>query len=262
MARRGTGSGLFGPFTLSAIFHAAVATLLFNTLKQSKPVALPPMYRVNIVAAPPGERAIGEVKPAEASAQPAVTQPAAAPSTTQETPVASRSSAKSAPTARTSTSAKKSTAKAATPTEAKVAAKPKVTAPADAKVNQKTATEAPKAGGGPTGGKGTDVATVRSDGIEFPFPGYLNNIVRQIAIKFKPRNPAARLKAEVRFLIHRDGSVSDIQFIRRSGNFSFDLEASGAVESAASALAFGPLPDGFPDDVLPVVFSFDPEFLK
>jgi len=129
-------------------------------------------------------------------------------------------------------------------------------------VNQKTATEAPKAGGGPTGGKGTDVATVRSDGIEFPFPGYLTNIVRQIAIKFKPRNPAARLKAEVRFLIHRDGSVSDIQFIRRSGNFSFDLEAQGAVEAAASALAFGPLPEGFPDDALPVVFSFDPEFLK
>jgi protein TonB len=103
---------------------------------------------------------------------------------------------------------------------------------------------------------------VRSDGIEFPFPGYLNNIVRQIAINFKPRNPAARLKAEVRFLIHRDGSVSDISFIRRSGNFSFDLEAQGAVEAASSTGRFGPLPTGFPDDVLPVVFSFDPEFLK
>ena len=103
---------------------------------------------------------------------------------------------------------------------------------------------------------------MRSEGIEFPFPGYLNNIVRQIAIRFKPRNPAARLKAEVRFLIHRDGSVSDITFIRRSGNFSFDLEAQGAVDAASSALAFGALPAGFPDDVLPVVFSFDPEFLK
>jgi protein TonB len=253
---------LFGPFTLSAILHAAIATLLFNTLRESKPVALPPMYHVNIVAAPPGERAIGEVKPGESRATPPVTQPVASPSTIQETPVPTRSSVKPAPSARTSTSATKSAAKAATPTEGKVAPKSKVTAPADAKVNQKTVTEAPKAGGGPTGGKGTDVATVRSDGIEFPFPGYLNNIVRQIAIKFKPRNPAARLKAEVRFLIHRDGSVSDIQFIKRSGNFSFDLEASGAVEAAASALAFGPLPDGFSDDALPVVFSFDPEFLK
>jgi hypothetical protein len=56
--------------------------------------------------------------------------------------------------------------------------------------------------------------------------------------------------------------VSDLTFIRRSGNFSFDLEAQGAVEAASSARRFGPLPDGFPDDVLPVVFSFDPEFLK
>ncbi|HEY4735438.1 MAG TPA: TonB C-terminal domain-containing protein [Gemmatimonadaceae bacterium] len=261
MARRENGS-LSGPFALSAIFHAAVATLLFHSLRESKPVALPPMYRVNIVAAPPGERAIGEVKSGESKATPTVTPAAASPSTVQETPVPVRSSVKPAPSARANTAAAKATAKPATPTTSKAAPKAKVTAPADARVNQKTATEAPKAGGGPTGGKGTDVATVRSDGIEFPFPGYLTNIVRQIAIKFKPRNPAARLKAEVRFLIHRDGSVSDIQFIRRSGNFSFDLEAQGAVEAAASALAFGPLPEGFPDDALPVVFSFDPEFLK
>ena len=137
-----------------------------------------------------------------------------------------------------------------------------MTAPTNTKVNTEAKPAAPKAGGGPTGGKGTDVATVRSEGIEFPFPGYLNNIVRQIAIRFKPRNASARLKAEVRFLIHRDGSVSDITFIRRSGNYSFDLEAQGAVDAASSALAFGPLPAGFPDDVLPVVFSFDPEFLK
>ena len=66
----------------------------------------------------------------------------------------------------------------------------------------------------------------------------------------------------MRFLIHRDGSVSDLTFIKRSGTFSFDLEAQGAVEAASSARAFGPLPVGFPDDVLPVVFSFDPDFLK
>jgi periplasmic protein TonB len=248
MARGESRSGLIGPFTLSAILHAVVATLLFYNLRESKPVALPPMYRVNIVAAPPGERAIGEVKTSQSKATTSVTQPATAPSTIRETPVPKRTTAKT-------------TAKAA-PTEAKASPKSKVTTPTETKVKQEEKSEAPKAGGGPTGGKGTDVANVRTEGIEFPFPGYLNNIVRQIAIKFKPRNPAARLRAEVRFLIHRDGSVSDLTFIKRSGNFSFDLEAQGAVEAAASALAFGPLPDGFPDDVLPVVFSFDPEFLK
>jgi protein TonB len=247
MASGESGSRLLGPVTLSAILHAVVATLLFYSLRQSKPVALPPMYRVNIVAAPPGERAIGEVKPSESKATTPVTQPASAPSTIRETPVPKRTVAKT-------------TAKAP-PTDVKTASKSKVTTPTETKVKQEAKTEAPKAGGGPTGGKGTDVANVRTEGIEFPFPGYLNNIVRQIAIKFKPRNPGAR-KAEVRFLIHRDGSVSDLTFIRRSGSFPFDLEAQGAVEAAASALAFGPLPAGFPDDVLPVVFSFDPEFLK
>jgi protein TonB len=248
MPRRESGSRLVAPFTLSAILHAAIATLLFSTLSERKPVALPPMYRVEIVAAPPGERAIGEVKTAQANAAASVTQPTTTQSSVKEMPLPT---AKPAP----------KTPARATPVQGKVAQLQKVAPPAEAKVTPPKTT-APKAGGGPTGGKGTDVATVRSDGIEFPFPGYLNNIVRQIALNFKPRNPAARLKAEVRFLIHRDGSVSDLTFIRRSGNFSFDLEAQGAVESASSTRMFGPLPTGFPDDVLPVVFSFDPEFLK
>jgi periplasmic protein TonB len=233
---------------MSAVLHAAVATLLFNTLKEQKPVALPPMYRVEIVAAPAGERAIGEVKSQQPAAKTAVTQPSASQSSVKELPLPTAKPAPKTPARVTPSDAKaKPVAKAGAP-EAKAVPQPK--------------TEAPKAGGGPVGDKGTDVATVRSDGIEFPFPGYLNNIVRQIALKFRPRNPAARLKAEVRFLIHRDGSVSDLKVISPSGNFSFDLEAQGAVEAASSARAFGPLPTGFSDDVLPVVFSFDPKFLK
>jgi len=246
MARGAGGSRHIAPFTLSALLHAAVATLLFNTLKERKPVALPPMYRVSIVAAPAGERAIGEVKSGQAKAVTGVTQPSTAQSTLKEMPLPKAKPAQKTP-ARATPSVSKPAPKAGA-IVAKAVPQPK--------------TEAPKAGGGPVGGKGTDVATVRSDGIEFPFPGYLNNIVRQIALNFKPRNTNARLKAEIRFLIHRDGSVSDLTFIRRSGNFSFDLEAQGAVEAASSARRFGPLPDGFPDDVLPVVFSFDPEFLK
>ena len=258
MARRAGGSRHIAPFTLSAILHAAVATLLFNTLKERQPVALPPMYRVEIVAAPAGERAIGEVRTDQAQAAKAVTQSSAAQSSVKEMPVptakrAQKTSARATPSVSSEVKAKSGT---------RVGAAAAKGAGADAKAAPRQKVEAPKAGGGPVGGKGTDVATVRSDGIEFPFPGYLNNIVRQIAINFKPRNRDARLKSEVRFLIHRDGSVSDLNFIRRSGDFSFDLEAQGAVEAASSARAFGPLPDGFTDDVLPVVFSFDPEFLK
>jgi hypothetical protein len=48
----------------------------------------------------------------------------------------------------------------------------------------------------------------------------------------------------------------------RSGNYEFDQEAMGAIEAAARVNAFGPLPDGFADDVLPVIFSFDPRVLR
>ena len=64
------------------------------------------------------------------------------------------------------------------------------------------------------------------------------------------------LEAEVSFFVHRDGSVTDLQFIRRSGNFAFDLEAQGAVEEAGTFKAFGMLPDGWTADVLFVRFYF------
>src|SRR5205085_547026 len=62
--------------------------------------------------------------------------------------------------------------------------------------------------------------------------------------------------AEIGFLIHRDGSISDMQFIKRSGSFGFDLEAQGAIEDAGRRKAFGPLPDGWTSEVLFVRFYF------
>ncbi|MHB1864229.1 MAG: TonB C-terminal domain-containing protein, partial [Gemmatimonadaceae bacterium] len=116
------------------------------------------------------------------------------------------------------------------------------------------------AGGGAEGGKGADVANVSTAGIDFPFPGYLQNILRQIALRFSPGSSGA-LTAEVAFLIHRDGSVTNFRFQKRSGSFGFDLAALGAVDAAGTARAFGPLPSAYPDDVLPVIFSFDPRII-
>jgi outer membrane biosynthesis protein TonB len=222
---------LTGPLLGSAILHAAALTALFVVRDRETAIALPPVYRVNIVAAPAGPRAIGEVTPAPPSpAQTAPPRPAA------EQPVQQMPSPDRAP-----------------------ARAPRRVTPAQA---AQPRTPAARAGGGPIGGRGTDVATVQTEGIEFPFPVYLNNIVRQIALRFQPPDPDARLKAEVMFLIHRNGSVSNVRFITRSGSYPFDLEAQGAIEAAASARAFGPLPEGFSDDVLPVVFSFDPQVLR
>jgi len=72
------------------------------------------------------------------------------------------------------------------------------------------------------------VATVRTDGIEFPYPGYLNNIVRQIALIFTPP-PGSSRNADIAFTIRRDGSVADVRVVRGSGDYEFDLEARGAV---------------------------------
>lgn len=222
-----------GAYVVSAAIHAALALAAFFAFRAPPPVTLPPMYHVELVAAPPGTRAIGEVKE---------TPPTAAPITA---PRPSDATAKSMPT------------------PDKAADNPVRRATPDVAVPKSTGkSNAARAGGGPIGGKGTDVANVRSEGIEFPFPGYLNNIVRQIALNFKPRNPNAKLRSEVTFLIHRDGSVSDFKFVKKSGNYAFDLEAQSAVEAAARARSFGPLPGGFSDDVLPVFFSFDPDFIR
>ena len=120
--------------------------------------------------------------------------------------------------------------------------------------------DAPKAGGGQTGGKGADVASIDLQGLDFPYPGYLQNIVRQIALNFSPKGNVGALHAEVFFMIHRDGKVTDVRFISRSGNLAFDIEAQGAIDAAWRG--FGALPTGYPDDVLPIVFSFDPSKLR
>jgi len=232
LARRPEGLG--GSFALSLLLHAAVIAPLIIWKAPAAP-ALPPMYRVDLVAAPPGEREAGVVREVE---QPAPETPTKAPAKA-ETPEATKVAPINAPR------------RVRTPTRAT----PNIT-PTPARVDPSTA---PTAGGGETGGAGTDVATVRTEGIEFPFPGYLQNIVRQIAMNFRPRNPGA-LKAEVFFFIKRDGSVTGFRFVTSSGNFAFDLEAQGAVEAAARN--FGGLPTGFSDDILPVTFSFDPARLR
>jgi protein TonB len=224
---------------VSLLLHLAVAVPLILT-RPAKAPARPPIYRVDLIAAPPGPRQEGIVAP-QPQAQPRERAPT--PPRAQRRPEEMPAPPTQRPPVRTRTPPAP-----ATPTPAPTTKIPE-TAPAQ------------QAGGGPTGDRGTDVATVRTEGIEFPYPAYLQNIVRQIAKRFDPPRRGA-LSAEVTFLLRRDGSVADIRISTRSGNFEFDQDAMGAVEAAARAGAFGPLPDGFPDDVLPVIFSFDPRVLR
>ncbi|HJU74085.1 MAG TPA: TonB C-terminal domain-containing protein [Gemmatimonadaceae bacterium] len=219
---------------VSAGMHiAAVATLLLFGTQDGRVQA--PIYRVELIAAPRGERAIGVV-----DANPTPPPEAATPKTTTPPPA-------ERPVPPTEKPPPRRTPTRATPT------------PTAQKT--RTPTPAPKAGGGPEGGAGTDVANISTPGLSFPHPEYLNNIVRQIQLRFKPRN-AGNLVSEVVFLIRRDGSVHELQFQKRSGSFAFDLEAQGAVEAAAAARAFGPLPAGWGDDVLRVIFTFEPRLVN
>lgn len=105
---------------------------------------------------------------------------------------------------------------------------------------------------------GEEPVNVQLDGATFAFPEYLRNIIRQVQRYWRPPAGGRALRAEVAFTIHRDGTVSDIEWVRRSGDATFDLGARGAVEAAGRNAAFGPLPEGYPRDRLRVSFFFDP----
>ncbi len=113
---------------------------------------------------------------------------------------------------------------------------------------------------GETPSTGTDQLTFRQEGMRFPYPDYLENIVTQVKKRWaNPVGQGLRLRTEVAFTIQRDGTVTDISLARRSGNFTFDTEAQGAIERAARDRAFGPLPTGWNGESLPIAFSFTPE---
>jgi protein TonB len=105
---------------------------------------------------------------------------------------------------------------------------------------------------------GSDVATVKTPGLDFPFPEYLRSIVQEVYRRWDRPSGNSAMRADVSFFILRDGTVKDIRFATRSGSFSFDLSAQGAIEAAGNARAFGPLPEGYEADVLPVTFFFTP----
>jgi protein TonB len=217
----GRAAGMVG----TILVHAAAISFLFTTVKPSK--ASPPSYAVELVAAPaPTQKRLAR----EALPTP---PPAEKPAPVKPTPPK--------------------------PTKAPAPPKPKPPPPSEESKEPppKTAAEATPAPG-ETPSTGSDVATIKTPGLAFPYPEYLRNIVTQVYQRWDRGSAKQRSYAEISFLILRDGSVRDIHFVTRSGSFAFDLNAQGAVEAAGNARAFGPLPDGWDADVLPVSFYFKP----
>jgi outer membrane biosynthesis protein TonB len=204
-----------------AVHVAALAALLASVRVVSRPE--PPMYAVELVAAP---ASTGTARPAPEATPP----PAPAP------PVPK--------------------------TPAKPVPRPKpvpVKAPPRAEAKPAPRTASPMAPlPGETPGTGRDLANVKLAGKEFPYPEYLRNLVAQIYRRWNRPLTDLALQAEVGFVILRDGSVRDIRIVTKSGSYSFDLEAQGAIEASATAKAFGPLPAGYPADYLQIGFLFTP----
>lgn len=214
----GTGIGLAGTIAV----HGLAVVFVILAANRARAVT-PPTYAVRLVAAPdatPDQRKTPDVIQREAATPPTPAPPTKKPAATP----------KPAP---------------APPPNADT--KPREAAP-------KT-TPVPRAPGeAPSTGK--DVATVSTEGETFPYPEYLQNLQSQVLRRWQRSD--LPLEAEVSFFIHKDGSITGLQFTKRSGNFAFDLEAEGAVESAGDTKAFGPLPSGWTSDVLFVRFFFSP----
>lgn len=204
----------------TAVVHAVAATFVFAA--GAEPRRVPPTYKVRLVAAPAPDMETRRAP--EAVERPAEEQ--AAPVERRQ-PRSTVSRATPPPTADD------------TPREA---------APRTTPVTEPLPGERPSTG--------SDVATVSTEGVDFPYPEYLQNMMSQILRRWQRPQVTTPLEAEVAFLVHRDGSISDLRFVKRSGSFTYDLEAQGSVEEAGRFKAFGPLPDGWGADVLFVRFYF------
>ena len=232
---QGTFAGLVGTIAV----HAGVVFFLAAAVRPTR--ASPPSYAVDLVAAPAPttkQRLAREALPTPPPEEkPAPTPPKPAPPKEKPAPVAPKP-----------------------PKPAKTAPAPAPTPPptdAEREPAPQTASRVAPAPG-ETPSTGTDVATIKTPGLAFPFPEYLRNIVTQVYQRWDRASAKQSNFAEISFLILRDGSVRDIRFVTRSGSFAFDIDAQGAIEAAGNSRAFGQLPDGWQADVLPVSFYFQP----
>lgn len=106
-----------------------------------------------------------------------------------------------------------------------------------------------------TSGQGINV---RIEGLRRDYPEYYNNIILQVQRCFYSRwRQGGSWEAVVAFTLGRDGLATDLEFLRRSGNVTFDYEALGAVECAGQG-RFGPLPEDVPWEAIRFSFTFEP----
>jgi len=222
-------------FVVSVLLHGGLIAAFILTRPGPAPPS-PPIFRVNLVAAPIAPPTVGIAQPTAAAPPAKPVAPPVPKKASESKPIPTKK--KSAPVPATTPS-------------------PRVEAP-------RKADPAPAASSS-TGGRGTDAANLVTPGIEFPYPYYITNIANVLIRHFNAIHTGrGAFSAMVRFTIRRDGSVDpeSIRMVTPSKMYTFDQDALAAVEAAANAKSFGPLPSGFREDILPVQFRFEPAVLR
>jgi periplasmic protein TonB len=222
---------------LSVVLHAAVFTVGWLSTLHRKPQFDFIAYDIELVSPPPAARA---AEPAPAQERLIVERPKPEPEPAPPRPEP----------AKVEVEKPKPEPEPAPP---KPDRKPETTKPEVSDAPAPAVTDAPPEKPPENPGEGINV---RMEGLKRDYPQYYANIITQINRCFRWRNGGS-WQTSVTFIIHRDGSVSDLGFAKQSGNTSFDFEAMGAVDCAGKG-RFGALPDDLPWETLPVLFQFSP----
>lgn len=234
----------------SVMLHVAAGGVVWSTSLASPPSPLPPfkVYEVKIVSPPPREA--GPQAAVEVNAPQVTTPEPPKPEPPKPEPPkpGPRPQPQRQPQPRPQPPKAESTPKPDPSKAAAVKEEEPKEAPVPRPTGPRPDPNAKEAGAG---------IDIRIEGEEFPFPGYLENIQLQISRYFRWTGRSG-LEAEVYFVIRKDGTIEDIRLVRGSGDASFNFEAMAAIEQAGRRGAFGPLPEGFPGDRLPVLFYFRP----
>lgn len=236
--RRSRGRAGAKPALGSLMVHGVALTLAWAVAtKRPQPIEFI-SYQIDMVAAPGADVGSPVVE-----APPAAEPPAPEPTPAPPTPVKEAEKPIPAP----------EPAKKPTPAPAAT------TAPSTARPS--AATPRPTASG-PTTDKATGTGSaesinIRMQGVRRDYPAYYDNIIRQISRCFR-WSGSEPFETELYFVIERNGSVSNVDVVKGSPSIAFNTEAMGAVECAGQPGRFGPLPDDFQFDQLPIRFTFRP----
>src|SRR5262249_52336383 len=161
--------GLFGTV---AVHGAALAMFLMSATGAHSE---PPTYRVRLIAAPD---LVPESRPAPEVVQREAAPPEPTPPTPKPPP---KNTVSPAPPPRVADTKRREAAPRTNP-------------------QPRLAGEAPSTG--------SDPATVSTEGVEFPYPEYLQNIVSQVLRRWQRPLESTPLEAEVSFMVHRNGSIT------------------------------------------------------